>query len=223
MERRRHKGEIHAGLMSTELANGITHGIGFLLSQVGLIVLVTLAVSRGSARLVVSCAVYGATLVLLYLASTLYHSVRAPRAKRVFRVVDHIAIYLLIAGTYTPFTLVTLEGTLGWTLFGVIWGLALIGSVFKLCIPPGRYEAVSVAFYLVMGWVVVVALKPLHASLSTAGLVWIFAGGLAYTLGVVFYGWSSIKHHHAIWHIFVMIGSACHFFAVMFHVLPPGD
>jgi len=220
MGRPQPKSKDHAGLLSTELANGITHGVGFVLSLLGLIVLVSLAVARGSTRHVVSCAVYGGTLALLYLASTLYHSIRAPRAKRVFRVIDHIAIYLLIAGTYTPFTLVTLEGRLGWTLFGVIWGLALIGAVFKLCIPPGRYEAVSVAFYLVMGWVVVVALKPLHASLSTAGLMWILAGGLAYTAGVAFYSWGSIRHHHAIWHVFVMLGSACHFFAVMFHVLP---
>jgi len=113
-----------------------------------------------------------------------------------------------------------LRGAFGWTLFGIVWGLALIGSVFKLCVPPGRYEVVSVAFYLGMGWVAVIALQPLRASLSTAGLALLVAGGLAYTVGVVFYSWSSIRHHHAIWHVFVMLGSACHFFAVMFHVLP---
>jgi len=214
--------EVPAGLLSTELANGITHGAGFLLSQLGLVVLVSMAVARGSSRHVVACSIYGATLVLLYLASTLYHSIRAPRVKRVFRLVDHISIYLLIAGTYTPFTLVTLRGRLGWTLFGVIWGLALLGAIFKLYVPPGRGEAVSIALYLGMGWVAVVAFKPLQASLSTAGLIWVFAGGLAYTLGVIFYFWESIRHHHAIWHVFVMLGSGCHFFAVMFYVLPRG-
>jgi hemolysin III len=210
----------HAGLLSTELANGITHGVGFLLSQVGLVVLVTLAATRGSTRHVVSCVIYGTTLVLLYLASTLYHTIRTPRIKRVFRVVDHIAIYLLIAGTYTPFTLITLRGSLGWTLFGVIWGLAAIGAVFKLCVPPGRWEAVSIVFYLAMGWSAVAGLRPLHDALSTGGLIWLLTGGLAYTVGVVFYFWKSIRHHHAIWHVFVMLGSACHFFAVMFYVLP---
>ncbi len=209
------------GLLSTELANGITHGVGLLLSQLGLVILVVMAVSRGSARHVVACSIYGSTLVLLYLASTLYHSIHAPRAKRVLRLIDHISIYLLIAGTYTPFTLVTLRGGWGWTLFGVIWGLALVGTVFKLFIPPGRWEFVSVALYLAMGWTAIVAIKPLHEQLSTGGLIWIFAGGAAYTLGVVFYCWESIRHHHAIWHVFVMLGSACHFFAVMFYVLPP--
>lgn len=211
------------GLLSTELANGITHGVGFILSQLALVVLVVMAVTRGSTQHVVACSIYGATLVLLYLASTLYHSVRAPRAKRVLRLIDHISIYLLIAGTYTPFTLVTLRGGWGWTLFGLIWGLAVIGTVFKLCVPPGRWEAVSIMLYLVMGWLAIVALKPLHAALATSGLIWMLAGGIAYTLGVVFYFWVSIRHHHAIWHVFVMLGSACHFFAVMFHVLPsPG-
>jgi hemolysin III len=219
-ERDRHAAD-RPGLLSTELANGITHGIGFLLSQAGLVVLVTLAATRGSARHVVSCSIYGATLVLLYLASTLYHFARRPRAKRVFRVMDHIAIYLLIAGTYTPFTLVTLEGRWGWTLFGVIWGLAVMGTLFKLLVAPGKWEFVSVAFYLAMGWAAIAALGPLRQNLSTAGLAWMFAGGAAYTLGVVFYAWESIRYHHAIWHLFVMLGSACHFFAVMFHVLPP--
>ncbi|NIM01681.1 MAG: hemolysin III family protein [Acidobacteria bacterium] len=207
-------------MLSTELANGITHGVGFVLSQLGLVALVIVAVARGSARHVVACSIYGATLVLLYLASTLYHSVRAPRAKRILRLIDHISIYLLIAGTYTPFTLVTLRGGWGWSLFGVIWGLALVGTVFKLFVPPGRWEAVSMVLYLAMGWLAIVAFRPLQDSLATAGMVWVFAGGLAYTIGVVFYFWESILHHHAIWHIFVMLGSACHFFAVMFYVLP---
>lgn len=223
MEQRSTPSRPHAGLLSTELANGITHGVGFLLSQIGLIVLVSLAATRGGARHVVSCVIYGTTLVLLYLASTLYHSTRSPRIKRVFRIVDHIAIYLLIAGTYTPFTLITLRGSFGWTLFGVIWAMAAAGAIFKLLVPPGRWEAVSMVFYLVMGWAAVTGLRPLYDALSTGGFVWLLTGGVAYTLGVVFYFWQSIRHHHAIWHIFVMFGSACHFFAVMFYVLPRAD
>ncbi|MCP3982475.1 MAG: hemolysin III family protein [bacterium] len=208
------------GLMSTELANGITHGVGFVLSQAALVVMVALAATRGSARHVVACSIYGATLVILYLASTLYHSVSEPRAKRILRIIDHIAIYLLIAGTYTPFTLITLRGAWGWSLFGTIWGMALVGSAFKLFF-TGRYEKVSVAFYLGMGWVAVVSLEPLHSSLRGGGMAWLMAGGLAYTLGIVFYAWQSMRYHHAIWHVFVMLGSACHFFAVMLYVLPP--
>ena len=223
MEQRSTPSRPHAGLLSTELANGITHGVGFLLSQIGLIVLVSLAATRGGARHVVACVIYGTTLVLLYLASTLYHSTRSPRIKRVFRIVDHIAIYLLIAGTYTPFTLITLRGSFGWTLFGVIWAMAAAGAIFKLLVPPGRWEAVSMVFYLVMGWAAVTGLRPLYDALSTGGFVWLLTGGVAYTLGVVFYFWQSIRHHHAIWHIFVMFGSACHFFAVMFYVLPRAD
>ena len=208
------------GFLNTELINGVTHGVGFLLSIAGLVVLVVLAASRGGARHVVACSVYGSTLILLYLASTLYHSVTAPRAKQVLRLIDHIAIYLLIAGTYTPFTLLTLRGGWGWSLFGVIWGLAIVGSVFKILF-IGRFRKTSVVIYLLMGWLVVVGLKPLLASLPLAGFVWLMAGGAAYTLGVVFYAWKSLPHHHAIWHVFVMLGSTCHFFAVMLHTLPP--
>ena len=208
------------GFLNTELINGVTHGVGFLLSIAGLVVLVVLAASRGGARHVVACSVYGSTLILLYLASTLYHSVTAPRAKQVLRLIDHIAIYLLIAGTYTPFTLLTLRGGWGWSLFGVIWGLAIVGSVFKILF-IGRFRKTSVVIYLLMGWLVVVGLKPLLASLPLAGFVWLMAGGAAYTLGVVFYAWKSLPHHHAIWHVFVMLGSTCHFFAVMWHTLPP--
>jgi len=208
------------GFLNTELINGVTHGVGFLLSIAGLVVLVVLAASRGGARHVVACSVYGSTLILLYLASTLYHSVTAPRAKLVLRLIDHIAIYLLIAGTYTPFTLLTLRGGWGWSLFGVIWGLAIAGSVFKILF-IGRFRKTSVVIYLLMGWLVVVGLKPLLATLPLGGFVWLMAGGAAYTLGVVFYAWKSLPHHHAIWHVFVMLGSTCHFFAVMLYTLPP--
>ncbi len=182
------------GFLNTELINGVTHGVGFLLSIAGLVVLVVLAASRGGARHVVACSVYGSTLILLYLASTLYHSVTAPRAKQVLRLIDHIAIYLLIAGTYTPFTLLTLRGGWGWSLFGVIWGLAIVGSVFKILF-IGRFRKTSVVIYLLMGWLLMVGLKPLLASLPLAGFVWLMAGGAAYTLGVVFYAWKSLPHH----------------------------
>jgi hemolysin III len=209
------------GFLSTELTNGVTHGVGLGLSIAGLAVLVVLAARFGTARHVVACSVYGVTLVLLYLASTLYHSVQAPRAKHVLRIIDHAAIYLLIAGTYTPFTLVTLRGPWGWSLFGVVWGMALAGIVFKIFFVD-RWGALSVAVYVGMGWLAVFAVKPLMATLSTAGLAWLFAGGLAYTLGLIFYAWERIPHHHAIWHVFVMVGSACHFFSVMYFVLPRG-
>jgi hemolysin III len=207
------------GFLSTELINGVTHGVGLLLSIAGLVVLVVLAASRGGARHVVACSVYGTTLIILYLASTLYHSVTAPRVKEVLRLVDHIAIYLLIAGTYTPFTLLTLRGGWGWSLFGVIWGLALVGSVFKILF-IGRFPKSSVVVYLLMGWLAVVGLKPLLAALPLGGLAWLLAGGMAYTVGVVFYAWESMPHNHAVWHVFVMLGSACHFFAVMLYALP---
>lgn len=209
-----------AGFLTTELINGITHGIGFALSNVGLVVLVAMAAVRGSARHVVACSIYGATLVLLYAASTLYHSVWAPRVKQVLRIIDHIAIFLLIAGTYTPFTLISMSGGWGWSLFGTVWGLALVGSLMKVFF-TGRFGVVSVLIYLGMGWLAILGVKPLLQSLTVGGFLWLAAGGLAYTFGLVFYAWERLPFHHAIWHVFVMLGSACHFFAVMFYVLPP--
>ena len=207
------------GFLSTELANTATHGVGLGLSIAGLAILVVLASKNGTAWHVVACSIYGATLVILYLASTLYHSVHSPGARRWLRVFDHAAIYLLIAGTYTPFTLVTLRGPWGWSLFGVVWGLAGLGVLFKLFF-VGKMRILSIAVYLGMGWLALIAIKPLLTSLTAAGVVLLFGGGLAYTAGVVFYAWKRIPHHHAIWHLFVMLGSLCHFFAVMFLVLP---
>lgn len=209
-----------ARFLSTELANTATHAAGLALSIVGLIALVVLADARGGARAVVACSVYGATLVLLYLSSTLYHGSRRPHVRRAMQIVDHAAIYLLIAGTYTPFALVSLGGGWGWSLFGVTWGLAALGVVYEIFF-CGRFKAMSIALYLGMGWISLVVVKPLMTHLPAAALAWLVAGGLAYTLGVVFYVWKSLPHHHAIWHLFVMAGSACHFFAVMFHVLAP--
>ena len=202
-----------------ELANALSHGLGVGLSIAGLVLLVVRAALYGDAWQVVSFAIYGASLIILYLASTLYHSFHNPKVKRFLRMVDHSAIYLLIAGTYTPFVLVTLRGPWGWSLFGTIWGLALLGILFK-AIFGHRYELVSTIFYLLMGWVVVIALKPLLSSLDMWGFVLLLAGGLAYSLGVIFFVWERLPYNHAIWHGFVLTGSAFHFLAVFLHVAP---
>lgn len=202
-----------------EIANSITHGVGALLSIAGLVILATLAARHGNAWHIVSCSIFGATLFLLYTASTLYHSIPHARAKQILRIIDHSAIFLLIAGTYTPFTLVNLRGPWGWSLFGTVWGLALLGIILELT-PWRRLRLLSVALYLGMGWAVVVAAKPLLDSVATGGLVLLAAGGLTYTLGVIFYAWRSLPHHHAIWHLFVLTGSVLHFFAVLFYVIP---
>jgi len=201
-----------------ELANSITHGIGALLAAAGVAVLVTLAARRGTAWHVVACSVFGATLVALYLASTLYHAIPAPAAKRVFRSLDHAGILFLIAGTYTPFTLVTLRGPWGWSLFGVVWGLALVGLALELT--TARRPVLAVSLYLLMGWTVVVAARPLLATMAIEGVLLLVAGGVAYTAGVVFYAWRRLKYHHALWHAFVMLGSGAHFFAVLLYVVP---
>ena len=202
-----------------EIANSILHGIGAGLSVAALSVLVVLASLKGDPWRIVSFSIYGAALVLLYLMSTLYHSLPCPRAKRVFRRLDHAAIYLLIAGTYTPFTLVTMRGTWGWTLFGIVWGMALAGIVFKAFF-ISRFEVLSTFLYVAMGWCVVVAVKPLLIALPTGALPWIICGGLAYTGGVVFYLWDRKPYFHTVWHLFVMAGSAFHFFSMLFFVLP---
>ena len=202
-----------------ELANTITHGIGVGFSITGLVLLVVRAALYGNAWQVVSFSIYGASLILLYLASTLYHGFRSPRIKEILRIFDHSAIYLLIAGTYTPFLLVTLRGPWGWSLFGTIWGLAIMGITFKLIFGP-KYDILSTIFYLLMGWVVIIAIKPLLAALPMAGLAWLGAGGLAYSLGVIFYAWEKLPYNHAIWHGFVLTGSLFHFFAVFFHIAP---
>ena len=203
-----------------ELANAVTHGIGALLSLAGLVVLIVLAALRGSGWHILACAIYGASLLCLYTASTLYHSVVSPRLKRALRVFDHSAIYLLIAGTYTPFLLINLRGPWGWSLFGIVWSLALAGVFFKFRF-TGRFEAVSVALYLAMGWLIVVAARPALAHIGASTLLWLLAGGIAYSSGIVFYVARRIPFHHAIWHLFVLGGSVCHYIAVLSTVLPP--
>lgn len=205
-----------------ELAHGLTHGIGALLAIAGLTILVAKAYVWGNATAVVAAAVFGASLVLMYTASTLFHTIphpALPQAKRVFRILDHCFIYVLIAGTYTPFTLVTLAGTWGWSLFGFVWGLAIVGIGFKV-FTTGRFEALSLVVYLLMGWCGLVAVKPLYHALPATGLWWLVAGGLSYSFGVIFYMLERLRYHHAIWHVFVLGGSVCHFFTVLFWVLP---
>ena len=202
-----------------EIFNSITHGVGTLLSIAGLVILVVMASIKGNTWHVVACSIYGATMILLYLNSTLYHSLTAPKAKYVFKILDHSSIFLLIAGTYTPFLLVNLRGGWGWSLFGVIWGLAILGIVFK-SIFIKKLNILSTIIYLLMGWMVLIAIKPLLTVLPRGGFIWLFAGGLSYTLGVVFYVWKKMPLSHGIWHLFVLGGTICHFFAVLFYVIP---
>lgn len=202
-----------------EVANSITHGIGILLAVIGLVVMVHFAASYGNNWHLVSCSIFGATLIFSYTTSTLYHSIPMPGPKRILRVFDHAAIYLLIAGTYTPFALISLRGPWGWSLFGTVWGLALSGVLCKIYIPR-KLARFSTLLYIAMGWVVVVAAQPLLASVETNGLLLLLAGGLAYTGGVVFYVWERMPYNHMVWHLFVMAGSTLHFFAILLYVIP---
>jgi len=203
-----------------EVANSITHGLGLALAVAGLVVLVVFASLRSDSWAVVSCSIYGTTLVLNYLASTLYHSAKPTGAKPVMRVVDHSAIFLLIAGTYTPFTLVSLRGPWGWSLFGTIWGIAVVGILLKTFF-TGRFPIISGLIYLAMGWMIIVAIKPVLAAVPRWGLLWILAGGIAYTGGMLFYAFDKrVRYFHAIWHIFVLAGSVFHYFAVWVCVIP---
>jgi hemolysin III len=202
-----------------EIANWATHGVGLALSIAGLTLLIVHASLRGDAWHVVSFTVFGLTLLALYTVSTLYHVQRSARAKRLFRKLDHAAIFLLIAGTYTPFLLTNLRGPLGWTLFGVIWGLCGAGAVFQLFF-GGRHQLAATLAYLFAGWLIVVAFKPMIASIPHNGLWLLLAGGLCYTVGVVFFLWHRLRYHHAVWHTFVLGGSTCHFLAVLLFLLP---
>jgi hemolysin III len=215
-----HPADIHAVHYSDseEFASSLIHGLGVLLSIAGLAVLVMSAARVGDARHVASVAVYGVSLILLYLASTLYHSVLGERIKPLLRLLDHAAIFLLIAGTYTPFALISLHGPWGWSLFAIVWTLALAGIALEL--RRVRNRALMAALYVGMGWVGLVAIKPLVANLPAAGLWLLFGGGVAYTLGVPFYLWQRLPYNHALWHAFVLLGSVLQFFAVLCYVLP---
>jgi hemolysin III len=211
-------GRARAWSLGEELAHSITHGIGLLAAIAGLVVLVGLAVGTQDPWRIAACVIYASTLVLLYAASTLYHSLSSTRARHVFQVLDHSAIFLLIAGTYTPFALVSLRGPWGWALLTIVWGLAVIGVTMK-AVFGARWPIVSTALYIGMGWTVVIAVKPLVAHVPPAGIAWLLAGGLAYTGGVVFYAWTRLRYSHAIWHLFVLAGSVCHYIAVVLCVV----
>ncbi|TGL11349.1 PAQR family membrane homeostasis protein TrhA [Leptospira meyeri] len=213
---------IHEYSIGHEIANAVTHGIGGGLSIAGLSILLTMAVLYGDIWHIVSSAIYGATLILLYLASTLYHGIYHTATKRIFKVIDHASIYLLIAGTYTPFTLVSLRehSQWGWTLFLVVWILAFAG-VLLLLLFPGKYSGARVVVYILMGWLAIFVVKDIRTAIGIGGISWLVAGGLSYTVGVIFYLWDSLPFNHAIWHLFVLSGSLCHFFAILFYVLPP--
>lgn len=200
--------------LGEEIANSVSHGVGFLLALGAAPFLVRAAVQRGSPSGIVGAGVFAATVVLLYLASTLYHALPPNRAKRVFRILDHGAVFLLIAGTYTPFTLGVLRGAWGWTLFGVVWSLAAVGIV--LTAARGiRYPRLATGVYLGMGWLVVIAIRPLWLRLPFTGLLWLVAGGIAYTVGVRFLAAKRMRYSHFVWHLLVLVGSACHFVAVL--------
>jgi hemolysin III len=202
-----------------ETANSLIHLAGLALSLAAVTVLIVFASLKGSARHIVSCSIYGGTLILLYLSSTLYHFLPIGKAKRLFRIFDHTSILLLIAGTYTPFTLVILRGGWGWSLFGTIWGLALTGILMRVLI-HARHAVISTILFILMGWLVVLAIKPLLTLLPLGGFLWLLVGGLFYTGGVIFYGLDRFHYFHAVWHLFVLAGSACHFFSIFFYVLP---
>jgi len=201
------------------LANAITHGVGAAFALAGAVYLIVRA-SRGNAWLIASCSIYAATLVLVYLCSTLYHSLVRTRARHVFHVLDHASIYLLIAGTYTPFMLVSMRSRLGWTLLGIVWTLAVLGVVFK-SIALGKFPAASATVYILMGWCIVFGVKPLLAAITLPGMIWLGAGGLAYTLGIVFFANDRLRYFHGVWHLFVLAGSVAHYFAVLLYVVPP--
>lgn len=205
--------------IAEEIFNALTHGVGAIFAVAALTLLIVFASLYGNAWHIVSVTIYGTTLVLLYLASTLYHSFTNEKLKNIFKLLDHSAIFLLIAGTYTPFMLVTIRGVLGWVLLSVVWVFAILGIILKIFF-VGRFKIISTVLYLLMGWLIVVAMKPLIAALPVAGLRLLIAGGILYTLGSVFYIRKSKAFNHGVWHLFVLGGSVCHFLSVLLYVLP---
>lgn len=207
--------------LKEEIAHSVTHGIGALLSVIGLTLLVIYSSMYGDSWHIISSSIYGLTLITLYTSSTLYHAITVPDVKRFLQKLDHAAIFLLIAGTYTPFTLVNLRGGWGWTLFGIVWSIAIAGMIMELIVKR-RYKRVSLGLYLGLGWIVMIAIDPMITHVEIGGLILLLIGGLFYSLGVIFYVWKKLLYHHAIWHLFVLAGSAFHFFAVFFYVIPSG-
>ncbi|QHE52004.1 hemolysin III family protein [Pontibacillus sp. HMF3514] len=210
--------ETHTFTKKEEIANAITHGIGVLLSIAALVLLVVFASLEGNPWEIVAVSIYGATMIILYTCSTLVHSFPPGKWKDIFEIFDHAAIYLFIAGTYTPILLVNLRGTLGWTLFGIVWGLAISGVIFKMFFVK-RFVVLSTLFYVLMGWIIVLAWGPLVATFAFGGIVLLVVGGLLYSIGAIFYVWRSFTFHHAVWHLFVIAGSVVHFFAIFKYVI----
>jgi hemolysin III len=202
-----------------ELANRLTHGLAAVLSMVGLVVMIVVSSRTGDPYRIFSAAVFCGALSLFYVVSTLYHSVRSPRVRYVFRVLDHVGIYLVIAGSYTPFTLVSMRAGHGWALFGAVWGLAIAGTIFKTFMTH-RLAFLAPVFYIALGWLIVVDLEGVLTLVPHGGVLWLIAGGLCYTVGILFYAIDRIPYNHAIWHVFVIAGSLCHYFAVLWYVLP---
>jgi hemolysin III len=198
--------------LGEEIANSVTHGIGFLLSIAGLVILIV--TSLGNARAVASFSIFGTTLVMLYLASTLYHSISHDGAKRILEIFDHNSIYFLIAGSYTPIALLYLRGAWGWTIFALVWGIAIVG-IFLCSFANGRFQLFRVVSYIAMGWLIVIAINPLKESCSASFILWLLMGGLSYTFGTIFYAWKKLPYHHTIWHLFVLGGSFAHFFGML--------
>lgn len=201
-----------------EVANSVSHGLGFVLAVAGAPLLIATAIRRGTVADVVAVSVFAASMALLYLSSTIYHALPPGRTKNAFHVLDHAAIYLLIAGTYTPFTLGVLKGGWGWTLFGLVWGLAALGVLLKV-FAGIRWHGISTAVYVGMGWLIIIAAKPLWDSLPLAGLMWLFGGGVAYTSGVYFYLKKNMRYGHLVWHLFVVAGTGCHFVAILHYAI----
>jgi hemolysin III len=204
-----------------EIAHSVTHGIGALMSVIGLATLLIYSSMYGDSWHIVSSSIYGLTLITLYTSSTLYHAITIPDIKKFLQKLDHAAIFLLIAGTYTPFTLVNLRGGWGWTLFGIVWSIAIAGMIMELIVKQ-RHKRLSLGLYLGLGWIVMIAIGPMIANVDTGGLILLLVGGLFYSLGVIFYVWKTLVYHHAIWHLFVLAGSVSHFFAIFYYVIPDG-
>ncbi|WP_059103993.1 PAQR family membrane homeostasis protein TrhA [Shouchella shacheensis] len=211
--------ETHTFTKTEELANAITHGIGALLSIAALTLLIVYSSLYGSAWHVVSFTIYGVTMLFLYFSSTMVHSLPPGKAKDFFEILDHSAIYLFIAGTYTPILFILVGGSLGWTLFGIVWGVATVGVIFKIFFVK-KFLVLSTVFYLLMGWLALFAMGPIVEALPRAGLTFLVVGGLFYTVGTVFYVWRGFRFHHAIWHLFVIAGSVFHFLLVLYFILP---
>jgi hemolysin III len=205
--------------LSEEILHSVTHGIAAGLAIVGLTLLVVLAVINGNVYQIVSFSIFGSTLVLLYLASTFYHGIQNPRLKRKFKIFDHASIYLLIAGTYTPFLLIALRGTTGWTLLVVVWGIALAGVIYKILFIE-RFQVLSVVSYILLGWLCVFVFKEMLVSIPMGGIIWLVVGGLFYMVGVIFYALQKIPYMHVVWHFFVLGGSICHYIAVLLYLAP---